>query len=270
MGQPSTAEYDFLSSVAVAESMLEFERAVLDYCPKRFSVQSVIVIRYQHNGSPTVPFRWIPDHTLRQVFDGHYAELGYMLDPFYRRTFTVEDWGAFALREIAPDRFETSEYFSNYFGETKMVDEVGLVVRLDENSGVHMSMGRSLGERRFRASEIAAFKLLSRVLAPKLRQICSVQPAAEPVDARPLSARFFALAKEHGTEISKRESEVAALIVQGHSSRGIGLNLGISPQTVKVHRRSLYQKLGISSQSDLFGLLAAFHDLPELAKKPVR
>lgn len=263
-----TAEYECLSAVAVAESMADFERAVVAHCSKRFSVQSVIVIRYQRNGAPTVPFRWIPDDTLRLFFDRYYEELGYMLDPFFRCAFSVDDWGAFALREIAPDRFETSEYFSNYFGATRMVDEVGFVARLDENSSVHLSMGRNLGQRRFRAGEVARFKLLSRVLAPKLRQISARQPTEEPIDAKPLSARFYALATERGTEISRRESEVAALIVQGHSSRAISLNLGISPHTVKVHRRSLYRKLGISSQSDLFGLLANFHDLPELTTAP--
>jgi len=48
---------------------------------------------------------------------------------------------------------------------------------------------------------------------------------------------------------------VATLIVQGHSSRAIGYKLGISSNTVKVHRRNLYKKLNISSQSELFGLL---------------
>nr|WP_254868549.1 helix-turn-helix transcriptional regulator [Phaeobacter sp. HF9A] len=55
-----------------------------------------------------------------------------------------------------------------------------------------------------------------------------------------------------------REAEVAALIVQGHSSRAIGLKLGISVQTVKVHRRTLYKKLSISSQNELFGLLVSY------------
>ncbi|MCE8511182.1 helix-turn-helix transcriptional regulator [Ruegeria pomeroyi] len=56
-------------------------------------------------------------------------------------------------------------------------------------------------------------------------------------------------------QISVREAEVAALIVQGHSSRAVGYKLGISSNTVKVHRRNLYKKLNISSQSELFGLL---------------
>ena len=55
--------------------------------------------------------------------------------------------------------------------------------------------------------------------------------------------------------LSRREAEIAALIAQGHSSRAAGLCIGISDQTVKVHRRNIYKKLQISSQNELFSLL---------------
>ncbi|MGL4490227.1 MAG: helix-turn-helix domain-containing protein, partial [Rhizobiaceae bacterium] len=41
---------------------------------------------------------------------------------------------------------------------------------------------------------------------------------------------------------------------QGHSSESIGLQLGISTGTVKVHRRNIYRKLAITSQTQLFTL----------------
>jgi len=55
--------------------------------------------------------------------------------------------------------------------------------------------------------------------------------------------------------LSRRQAEVALLILQGHSSPSIGLHLGVSPQTVKVFRKQLYARCGISSQAELFGLL---------------
>lgn len=45
------------------------------------------------------------------------------------------------------------------------------------------------------------------------------------------------------------------MILQGHSTGAIGLVLGLSPQTVKVFRRQLYQRCGVSSQAELFALL---------------
>jgi DNA-binding NarL/FixJ family response regulator len=48
---------------------------------------------------------------------------------------------------------------------------------------------------------------------------------------------------------------VALLILRGHSTPSIGLRLGVSPQTVKVFRKQLYQRCGISSQAELFSLM---------------
>ena len=45
------------------------------------------------------------------------------------------------------------------------------------------------------------------------------------------------------------------MILRGHSSVSISLRLGISPQTVKVFRKQLYRKCGISSQAELFSLV---------------
>jgi len=51
-----------------------------------------------------------------------------------------------------------------------------------------------------------------------------------------------------------RETEIVSLVLLGHSNASIGTILGISSETVKVHRRNLYAKIGISSQSELYQL----------------
>jgi DNA-binding CsgD family transcriptional regulator len=63
---------------------------------------------------------------------------------------------------------------------------------------------------------------------------------------------------DKGISLSGRQSEIALLILQGHSSISIGLTLGISPQTVKVIRKQLYRKCQISSQAELFSLLSPY------------
>jgi len=49
-----------------------------------------------------------------------------------------------------------------------------------------------------------------------------------------------------------REAEIVSLVLLGHSNASIGAILGISGETVKVHRRNLYAKIGITSQSELY------------------
>jgi DNA-binding CsgD family transcriptional regulator len=57
-----------------------------------------------------------------------------------------------------------------------------------------------------------------------------------------------------GLSLTSREAEIVELVLQGHSSESIGLTLGISTGTVKVHRRNVYRKLGISSQTQLLSV----------------
>nr|WP_254454761.1 helix-turn-helix transcriptional regulator [Acetobacter estunensis] len=52
--------------------------------------------------------------------------------------------------------------------------------------------------------------------------------------------------------LSPREQDVVALLLRGHSSLSAAKNLGIAEGTVKIHRKNIYAKLGISSQSMLF------------------
>jgi len=40
----------------------------------------------------------------------------------------------------------------------------------------------------------------------------------------------------------------------GHSSKAIAQRLQISVETVRVHKKHLYSKLGINSQSELFSV----------------
>jgi DNA-binding CsgD family transcriptional regulator len=64
--------------------------------------------------------------------------------------------------------------------------------------------------------------------------------------------------RHRGTpKLTDREVQAALLLLAGHSTKGIAHAMGISPDTVKVHRRHLYDKLGVTSQAALFGLFMA-------------
>ncbi|MFE6686191.1 response regulator transcription factor [Streptomyces sp. NPDC057743] len=52
------------------------------------------------------------------------------------------------------------------------------------------------------------------------------------------------------TQLTRREAEVAQGIPAGLSNRGIGRRLGISERTVKVHVRSIFIKMDVSSRTE--------------------
>lgn len=49
--------------------------------------------------------------------------------------------------------------------------------------------------------------------------------------------------------LTQRESEVLALLVSGHSNKGVAAKLVVSEDTVKTHIRGLYRKLGVTDRS---------------------
>ena len=56
-------------------------------------------------------------------------------------------------------------------------------------------------------------------------------------------------------QLSPREIEVCVRIMLGITSEGIGIDLGISRNTVLTYRKRAYARLNISSQNQLFRLL---------------
>lgn len=54
-----------------------------------------------------------------------------------------------------------------------------------------------------------------------------------------------------GAELTAREREIAALLAQGLTSKGIGRHLGISPRTVDVYRARLMRKFDAATTPEL-------------------
>jgi len=56
-------------------------------------------------------------------------------------------------------------------------------------------------------------------------------------------SRWVALGKRF--RLSKRQKEIARLICLGYSNTAIGKELGLRPDTVRMHNRELFKKLAI-------------------------
>ena len=63
----------------------------------------------------------------------------------------------------------------------------------------------------------------------------------------------------HETALSERETQVATLVCGGQSNASVAGSLGISLRTVENHLRSIYDKLGIHSRTQLVSRLLTTH-----------
>jgi DNA-binding NarL/FixJ family response regulator len=76
--------------------------------------------------------------------------------------------------------------------------------------------------------------------------LTDARPAAEPAE-RP------AVASRNG--LSRRELEVAELVVEGHTNKEIGARLFLSERTVESHVRNILDKLGARSRVQIATLI---------------
>jgi DNA-binding CsgD family transcriptional regulator len=53
----------------------------------------------------------------------------------------------------------------------------------------------------------------------------------------------------HAPRLTKRETEVIALVAEGNSANAIGAELHLSPATIKTHLASVYHKLGVRDRA---------------------
>ena len=179
----------------------------------------------------------------------------YLLDPFYIANRESPKTGLFRLSDVAPECFNQTDYYKHYFTHYVVEDEVQYAVALDDVRTVCVALG---SKKRFAPAQIALFDLMRPWVAGLMRQRMFFEGVlaekAAPTQT-PHSQRGLEDAMERlGTPLTAREMDIGRLILSGHSNKGIASKLDISIETVKSHRRNMYGKLKIKSQSELFAL----------------
>lgn len=176
----------------------------------------------------------------------------YQLDPFYIASREQRRSGLVRLAEVAPECFEQTDYYQRYFRLNVVADEIQLNVPLADERTLCLSLG---SRQRFGPEQIALLSLIEPWLSALMRQ----RPAFEtelPASPPPAPEWRLSAASLEAVDsaLTQREQEIARLMLSGCSSKEIARKLAISAETVKVHRKHIYSKLGIRAQSELFAL----------------
>ncbi|WP_156174534.1 helix-turn-helix transcriptional regulator [Hoeflea sp. IMCC20628] len=202
-----------------------------------------------------------PDHVYdnvraerhRDVVD-QYLDTAYLLDPVYDAFLSGRSNCAMRLRDVAPDQFMRSTYYRRYYQNIALRDEMAILVP-QGNGAIFYSLGRLRDEPRFSARSVRAFQDEVGIIAALTRKhferghVGPIQSGADsPSPDRTLTAALDAFGENI---LTAREREVATLILKGHSSASVSTMAGIAVGTVKIHRKNIYRKLSISSQSEL-------------------
>jgi DNA-binding CsgD family transcriptional regulator len=189
----------------------------------------------------------------------------YLLDPFAIACANGIAPGLYRMRDLAPDRFFEGEYFNSWevhpcisMESGSLAEEIGFLIPVGANGMAAYSLMRCHGGALFSDAE---FQLLGSI-EPLVRQTLAMHWGATAWIPPEASGRSevardgFEDAFDNFARgaLTPQQRRIAQLILRGHSNASIGFELGISEGTAKNHRHAVYDRLRISSQSQLFAL----------------
>ncbi|GGO81418.1 helix-turn-helix transcriptional regulator [Marinobacterium nitratireducens] len=216
------------------------------------SFNTSLIATYKHSYKPIV------------VLSTHSQRLGptltkyinevYILDPLFNAIQQGLGAGVHRLREIAPDSFESTEYYRSCYHEFDLVDEIILVIPLDNDVVFTISLGRKSNLGTITRAERNTLNSVFPVISALVHQFWLAQSSEYVHDEQAHNSMEHALSTFGSGVLTRREQEITGLILQGHSSKSIAQLLDISAGTVKVHRKNIHARLNTSTQSELFSM----------------
>lgn len=240
---------DLVAGCTAASSSAEFANALVDGLRKLTAIDDATVLHYARGDLPTIVYCEVPGTRHRSTLE-RFAAGAFLLDPFYQAAAQHDRFGLFRLQELAPKRFRDSEYYRNWYRNCGFSDECGYLIEVGKDAFVNVALGRLEG-RRFSEAQV---KIL-RSIGPAVESLCCQHWRRESSSGEGVRRQLHLALDEFGSSLlTDRETQVINLILHGHSSKSVAERLGISAETVKLHRKHAYAKLEVSSQAELFYL----------------
>ncbi|MFJ2691108.1 helix-turn-helix transcriptional regulator [Pseudomonas sp. NPDC087336] len=214
-------------------------------------IQATTLYLYPHGGMPSALFEldgpWLPQGNVRQYLSGFY-----LLDPFYGACVEGVSSGCYDLAEVAPDHFELSEYYQSFYRHSHLQDELNYI--LQSAPGLSLAVSLAFTEKLDAATTQQFKRMTPWVLTLLGKHFVGLDTRGARFENL-LEQRIHSALDNFGSSIlTERECRIAQLILRGHSTRSLAERLGVSEDTIKSHRKNVYCKLDIGTQSELFSL----------------
>lgn len=245
-----------------------FEQAFYGFCHDLLQVDQCTVFRFDRQGLPHCLIAEAENsqsRSLARQLACEYTEGAYRRDP----NLALEQVGRpgefpVLVRCVTPASIQDRGYRRRFYDEALVRQELAMIAPL-EGETLYCSFYRSESRGDFAHEDSGQLQQVGAMLARLLGKHAEVMhlrnrdglslPTPAHLNperrARMLDELRASLLKAPGG-LTRREAEICASIALGYTTLGIGLNLGISVNTVATHRKRAYAKLGISSQNELF------------------
>jgi DNA-binding CsgD family transcriptional regulator len=210
---------------------------------------------YHRDLPPQVLYHEIPASAVASQVDT-YLDGPYREDPFYQTSMNQPRSKFYRLSRITAGKLRESQYYRDYYAETGTVDEAIYLSRLRAGNVINLCMMRLPQQGEFSEQEYETLYLLAEPVSELIKSHSEHNDFAITHLIQPGINHQIDLAfRTFGSSLlSPREKDVLELMLRGYGTDISATRLGIALETVRRHRKSIYRKLDVSSQTDLFSL----------------
>lgn len=185
-----------------------------------------------------------------------YLEGPYREDPFYRASMTSPKSRIYRLSRLTGDALEDSAYYREYYADTGTVDEAIFLARLQGGSAINLSMMRLPASGPFSDDEYERLYVLADAVSELMLSHSkfdnfAISNLIQPGIDHQINLAFHTFGS---SILSPREKDVLELMLRGYSTEVSARRLDIARETLRRHRKNIYRKLDVNSQTDLFAL----------------
>ncbi|TDG12707.1 LuxR family transcriptional regulator [Seongchinamella unica] len=233
----------------------DFFPAIIEAINGQVRIDFPQVWLYHKDLPPRVLYHQIPPSAFEAQVD-QYLEGPYREDPFYQTSMNQPRSKLYRLERVTMGKLEQTDYYREYYSDTGTVDEAVYLARLHGGNVINLSMMRLPQHGSFSEEEYETLYLLAEPVSELLKSHTEhddfaitnlIQPGIDhQID---LAFRTFG-----ESLLSPREKDVLELMLRGYGTDTSASRLKIAVETVRRHRKSIYRKLDVSSQTDLFSL----------------
>lgn len=178
-----------------------------------------------------------------------YAGQFHESDPNRDALFEGEGSAPIMLPSFAP-RMYGARYRKIFFSDSNIVDKCATAIWTG-GTCFYVNFYRITSQGRFGDTERARLQAIAPAIGASVAR--HFQQAASARPDRTLAALFATRAPL--SALTPREQEVCRRILLGLSSEAISHELGISVHSTLTYRKRAYERLGISSQNELFSIV---------------
>ena len=210
---------------------------------------------YHKDLPPRVLYHEIPQHAVAAQID-QYLEGPYREDPFYQTSMHQPRAKIYRLSRVTMGKLQESDYYRSYYSDTGTSDEAVYLAKLQAGNVINLSMMRLAQDSPFTDEEYESLYVLAEPISELLKSHTEYNDFAATNLIQPGIDHQINLAfRTFGASLlSPREKDVLELMLRGYGTDISAERLEIAVETVRRHRKSIYRKLDVSSQTDLFSL----------------